>query len=215
MKKILSILLVAVMLLSLCACGSDDSVGEPLPVESSPNFSVGRTSGNTYKNEFLGLTIKVPDDWKFYSDSEILAINNVSKEYHDKDTLALLEQADVVYDMYAFSASGEGSVTITLKKLGSLKEVAGTDTKAKIEADFDMLNETLKNVGYTDIEIAYVKVPVDGNEIDGYTIKANLYGLWCYSTAIVFTRGNYSVDITVTTLTEGGEAEIFDGFDFD
>lgn len=230
MKKIISLLLVAAMLLTLSACSglteddirgeisskdpSSDETEKETEAETEPQFSMGKSTLNSYSSDFIGLTVTLPDDWKFYSDEEILAINNITKDYYEEDALALLEQATLIYDMYATNESNGSSITIILEKLNAL-QIATLNYKATIEAQFDTLRDTLGNMGYSDIEISYKKIAVDGEEIDGFELSANIYGIEYNSTTIMFRRGNYLVNISVNSFVDGEIEALLGGFDFE
>ena len=75
------------MMLSLCSCAtpsdgdaSDESSTKAPAQEDIKNFpskfSFGKNTENTYRSEFLGLTVTTPDGWKLSSDEATPAIQN-------------------------------------------------------------------------------------------------------------------------------------------
>ena len=232
MKKFLSILLVAVMLLSLIACSSadeedirgeittkenetknPDNETEP-ESETEPQFAFGSSTGNRYHSDFLGLTVDLPDEWRFYSDEEILEINNITMDYYDEEAAAIIENATLIYDMYATNEYTGSSTTVILEKLSAL-QIATLNYKATIEAQFDTLRSTFENMGYSDVEMEYKKITVDGEEIDGFDLVAEIMGIKYYSTTLMFRRGSYLISISVNSFEEDGVEKILAGFDFE
>ena len=226
------------MLLSLIACSSADeedirgeittkenetknpdnetdpeSETEP-EAETEPQFAFGSFTGNRYHSDFLGLTVNLADEWRFYSEEEILEINNLTMDYYDEEAAAIIENATLIYDMYAVNEYTGSSTTVILEKLSALQIVA-LDYKTTIEAQFDTLRSTFENMGYSDVEMEYKKITVDGEEIDGFELVADIMGIKYYSTTLMFRRGSYLISISVNSFEEGGTQEILAGFDFE
>ena len=125
MKKILCLLLASLMLLSLCSCfggkDEDEVRGEIVSGdkqntdgEKALKFSLGSVVSNTYNNDFLGLSCTLPSEWTFYSEAEILKINNIAGEFYDEDVKKKLENAKVIYDMYAVIAEKGYNINVNL-----------------------------------------------------------------------------------------------------
>ncbi|HEY9060067.1 MAG TPA: hypothetical protein VIO64_06130 [Pseudobacteroides sp.] len=69
---------------------ADDSTGKKL--------DLGKNEGDTYKNEFFGLSMKLPKDWKVSSDEEKQKVLNAGKEAiagDDKSKQTQLDLADL------------------------------------------------------------------------------------------------------------------------
>lgn len=233
MKKILCALLAILMLASLCACGSNDDTsnirGEIIdgntvpaatnPVETDPpetesTFSFGKTTGNTYQNEFLGISCTLPEDWAFYSDQQILEMNNLTGEFLDEDAAKLMANATIIYDMMASQQTDGSSININLEKLNAL-QLLSLDIKAVLEAQIDIIVPTYENMGYTDVQAVSEKVTVDGKEYDSLRISAKIQGIDFYSTAFSFLKGNYLANVTVSSLVEDNTATYLSYFTID
>ena len=220
MKKILSILLAAVMLFTLSACSgrTENDEGEKAPAQNNAGvvteFSFGKNVGNEYHSDFIGLTVKVPDGWKVSSDEDILEINNINKEIYDEDPEAAVNGADFLYDMYAVNEADGSTVCVILEKIDASEKLK-FNVKAVIESQFESLENSCKELGYTDIELSYKKITVDGRELDGYELSANYFGLVFRTVGLSCVRGDYLVSITVAALGKDGVEDILDGFDFE
>ena len=204
MKKILSLLLATIMLLSLCACGgsTDDVRGETSPQatssEETPEYSFGKASGSSYKNDFLGISCELPEGWVFYTEQQLLEMNNIISEFVDEDALEQLRNASIIYDMYA-SDSNFNSITVNLEKFNAL-QMATLDIKASLEGQKDGIISSYQGMGYQDIQVEYQKVTVDGQEYDGLVIDASIQGVSFYAKAFAFKKGNYLANVTVASV---------------
>ena len=196
MKKILCLILAALTCISLCACGAkevpeDEVRGEIVEggdaagdneaqeggsdSEKEPEFSIGKASGNTYKNDFLGLSCTLPSDWTFYSEEQMLEMNNFTGSYLDETVQEQIKNATIIYDMYAVRGNTGSSISINLEKL-SKAQAAVLDLKDTLEAQISAIKNGYSNMGYTDIEISYQKVKVDGRSLDALLLTAELGG---------------------------------------
>lgn len=90
LKKVISGVLITVLSLSFVACGKSakDEVDKGT-ISSSDKSTVskddkkldaGAVEGREYKNEFFGMTVKLPDNWVIASDEEKQAILDGGKE---------------------------------------------------------------------------------------------------------------------------------------
>lgn len=105
---------------------ADDSAGKKL--------DLGKNEGDTYKNEFFGLSMKLPKDWKVSSDEEKQKVLNAGKEViagDDKSKQAQLDLADLK-SVYLLMVSkigmtnqsyDNGSLMIMAEKLSLLQGV--------------------------------------------------------------------------------------------
>lgn len=234
MKKLFCILLTIAMLLSLCACGKDtakddddnDNIrgtittdptettapGNQQP-DNTPEFSLGKTSGGTYTNDFLGLTFNLPIGWTFYTDEQILAANNLAFSYTDEQIQERLKNAPIIYDMFATDPTTNSSVNVNMEKLTAL-QVIGLDIKKSFESQFSTITTTLENMGCTDIIIQQQKVTVDNVEYDGIVLTAKINNIPLYQAAFAFKRGNYLACVTVCTMQTDTRASLLNAFSF-
>lgn len=227
MKRFLCLFLVLAVMISLVACGGgvtpdetpdESSTEAPSQSESKneaiPPFSLGKNSESSYHSDFLGLTVTLPDGWELYSDEDILEINGISKAMYDEDPEAAVSGASFLYDMYSVNETDGSTVSVILER-GGMSEMLKLDIKSVIESQFDSLRGTCEELGYTDVELSYKKITVDGRELDGYELSANYYGLVFRTVGLSFVRGNYLVSITVGALGEDSVDELLLGFDFE
>ncbi|MBE6810150.1 MAG: hypothetical protein E7521_03720 [Ruminococcaceae bacterium] len=215
MKKLLCLVMAIVMLFSVCGClgrydNVDDIRGEITSEtenstlsqeseDSQPEFSLGKTSNNVYTNEFLGLSCTLPSEWNFYSDEQILELNNITKEYIDEDVSSQLEKATIIYDMYAQNNVDNSNVNVNLERLNPVQAVT-LDLKTALVAQTDAIISTYQNMGYTDVAVNYENITVDGKKFDALRIEAKIQGYDFYGIAFAFIKNSYLANVTVTSL---------------
>jgi len=183
---------------------------EDEPTADKTEFSMGKVVGNTYRNTFLGLECTLPSDWTFYSDEQILELNNIATGYLDEETLEQLQQVDIVYDMSASNAEGS-NVTINLERHNEYI-MTTLDLKSTLESQASTIVTAYENMGYTDIEVEYQKIKVDGVKFDALVLSAEIQGFDFEGVVFCFKKGNYLASVSVTTLGEGNVEKILDCF---
>lgn len=228
MKRVIGLFLTAVLLMGLCGCSGEmemdavrgdiidqnDSQNENQNEEQNdiqndneddsqnkeePEFSLGKTSNNTYNNEFLGIRCTLPAEWSFYTDEEILELNNITEEIVDEDVVERLKEANIIYDMYAANEEDGSNININLEKLNAVQMI-GLDIKQSLEEQTDEIKTAYQNMGFTDINIQYQKIKVSGKEFDGLKISAETQGIDFYSTVFVSKKGQYLANVTLSSL---------------
>lgn len=208
MKKILSLLLIALMVCSLCGCFGDNTTddvrgdinsAEQNSQQSEPEFSLGASANNTYKNDFLGISCTLPSEWVFYTDKQILELNNIVGDLVDEDVAKQLENANTIYDMLATYQDEGSSINVNLEKL-SAAQIINLDIKKTLESQISAIESSYANMGYTDIKTAYQKIKVDGKEFDGLKITAKIQGIDFYVVVFTFRKSNYLANVTVSSL---------------
>lgn len=208
MKKSFCLLLAAIMMISLCGCFGDnknDDVrgeiigGNTIKDEKEPGFSFGKTANNTYNNDFLGISCTLPAEWAFYTDKQILQLNNMVGDYLDEDVAELLEKATIIYDMYALNETEGSNMNINLEKLSAVQMIS-LDIKQTLEAQIDAIKSTYQNMGYTDINVEYQKIKVDGKEFDGLKITAKIQGIDFYASTFAFRKSNYLTNVAICSI---------------
>ena len=154
MKKAACLFLAVIMLTGLCGClaenGTDDVRGNVVSGNNSqnaqePELSLGKTENNTYNNEFLGLSCTLPSDWVFYTDEQILELNNIIGDVLGEEIAQQLKNANVIYDMVASSQTEGSSLNVTLEKLSAVQMI-NLDIKQALEAQFDTMKSSYQNM---------------------------------------------------------------------
>ncbi len=225
MKKLLAILMCAMLLFTLAACGGGDNNGdgndsginannggalsENLGDSSDTNeepvkISRGTITGDAYANEFLGITFTKPSEWNYLSDAEIADTINIGQDALDFGDIekALAEKA-TVYDMAAMDNLYGNSVMVcyenTLVSGGS--EISADDYADILRTNLEnqtALDYTFESEGKAFLGNTEFVRCVFSAETNGVTLKQAYY---------VKTMGKYAVTV-ITTMTNTDIAAI-------
>ena len=209
MKKVFCIILSMLMLLSLFGCTGntdpEDIRGEVSGTtegnqEEKPEFSLGDTTGSTYTNDFLGISCTLPEGWVFYTDEQIKEQNNITENYLDEEVIEQLKKASIVYDMIAKNMTDGSNINVTMEKLNA-DQIEDLNIKDILEAEIDTIKSTYANIGYSDVQVEYQKLTVDGKEFDSLKIQAKFQSLNFSSILFAFPKGDYLANVTVCSLS--------------
>lgn len=220
MKKLFALLLVLVTLLSFAACGTDDDdirgdqTGSPsssATVSSDAAFSAGATSGLTYESKFIGIGCKLNDEWTFYSDEQIRELNNATADLAGDEYKELLENATVIYDMFASHSNQVDNINVNLEKVNPLT-LATLDLEKNFEGMFSTMEDTLENIGYTNVQCETDTVKIDGKDFACMNIVSEISGLKMYQTSIAIKCNGYLASITISTFGENKVSDILENF---
>lgn len=203
MKKLLSLFLILVMVLAFCGCEDEKDVKKKTPstvtTQNDNGFSIGTVDGKTYRNEFLGLSFTIPDGWTFYTQEQILQLNQLTSNMVSEEIAEALENANVVYDMFAQELTTGSSINVVLEKQ-SAEIIETLDIKNALELQVPTIKATYTGIGYTDINTEYQKVTLDGKEFDALYLTAKLNGTDMYCYAICYKITSRLVNVTVCTM---------------
>lgn len=211
MKKLLCLILVMILVATaFSGCKATEVRGEISSGEET-EFGIGKAEGNTYKNDFLGLSCTLPEEWSFYSDAQIAELNGVAQEYVDKDVAEALKNAQIIYDMYASNSIDFSSVNINLEKLSGAQTVA-MSVKEALEGQLLAIKASFGNMGYENVSVEYATVTVDGKTFDGIELSAEIDGTDFYEKIFSFKKGGYMANVTIAVLGEDKTEEILKYF---
>ena len=231
MKKIISLLLVLVMAISISACSGEKSekttpekptvettqepteviTQEPIEaVESAKEFSLGTVNGNVYTNEFIGIEFTADSDWKYKTDEEIAEANKIAKDFVSDDFAEALKDADIVYAMSAGSEYGD-NVNINMEKIPAVTSRLVSIPQV-YQTVVSEMETAYKNMGATSFDYTIEKVLVDGRNMDGMKIKAEIQGIALHQICFSKICGDYMVSVTISASSESEAKEILNKF---
>ncbi|MBQ3527231.1 MAG: hypothetical protein IJA52_01555 [Clostridia bacterium] len=235
MKRIIAIILAALMLVSFASCKASNGTGDDTTIneetkaeagkdnnkndvettekeeEKAPEFALGTYSEGAYENKYLGLGCKLSGDWSFYSEEQIKNLNNVTADVAGEDYQKLMEEASVVTDMYAIHSNGLDSINVNFEKIGLVNALT-YDAKKTFEASSDMLKSAFANMGYENISSEITKVEFVGKEYTALRTTATISGIDMYQVIVADVRGAHVFNITFTTFYEDSTDKLLETF---
>lgn len=231
MKKLLAILLAAVMLFSFAACGKTDNSGvkEQLgsgsladkdanvnenndadveeTTEKKIEVSRGSLTGNTYTNEFVGFRFNAPADWKYMSDAEMAEAVQIGVNASDYSNFkGTLDKIGTIYDAIATDEYGN-SVMVCYENT----ETTGDCTVNAMEYH-EILKKQLESqtaLNYT--YQTYKTVVINGTSFIQGIFKVESNGTEIDQFYLIRISENYAVTImcSLTTYTEAEMLAMF------
>ena len=138
-RKIFSIVLIAIIMLSVTGCGK--------LAKKDAEISLGSWDGNLYTNEFLGLTYEKPEDWTRHSDEQIKEIMDIGLELTDASEISkkLAEITSVTY-MMTSSTVGTNFILMSEKQISDVSVEDYAEALKRGLADQTIVNYQLSDI---------------------------------------------------------------------
>ena len=208
----IALLLAAVLVLGLSACGSTNSdvhgtvenaestvqPTETVAEEADGDFDIGTSNGSVYKNEFLGITAEFGSEWHLYSDEECKKLNEQVLGTLSDDYAQQMKNADYFYDMMATIEETGCSVNVVLQNMGL--QAAFANITESLKQGCEGLKTSYESTGYTDVSYEIIKTQFLGEEREGTKIVSKINGVDFYTKQVFYMKGKYAVSVTVCAL---------------
>ncbi len=194
----------------------DETAGEEVAEdadteESDDEFSLGKTDGLVYENAFIGLGCTLPSDWSFYTDEEIMELNNYTADFMGEEYEEMVKNAQIVYDMYAVDGTDMNSINVTLEKIDN-RMLAGIDV-ADIYAQNKSAFETMyTSMGCSNVLVNQVTIDIEGEEFAGIEISAEINGYTLYQKCFGVKCNGYLASLAITTYGDISPDDILANF---
>ena len=222
MKKILAFILALMMVLSLSACSEEPEqeeigLGEPVTEEPAsqpeepeeepaeePEVEAkrGKAENGVYTNEAFGVTFNAGEEWYFYSDEEIAATYGITAEQMFTEEYAqIVEEASLIYDMYAINANTSATVNVNYENLG-LVYGSVFDEKAYLEIAKTQLETQLSASGIALSKNEISSVLIDGEEVPALEVTIDYSGILIHEVVVCKKTGQWMGSITIASMDE-------------
>ena len=225
MKKIIALLLAALMMFMLVSCGDDTNVRGELggndatnsdaaaseSTDSETDLELGSSSNNTYENKFLGIGCKLDSNWTFLSDAEIREANNLTQDLLDDELAEQLENASVIYDMQATKADSSANIVLNIEKIGSLSGALMSEEEYA-NSTLDGLKSGLESAGLSNIEASVTSVTFAGKEHAAIVVIGEAYGVKVYEKIVCFKKGKYVAAVAFASYNDDTTDEMLSYF---
>ena len=170
MKKI-KILLVAMMLFSLVACGKAKNPSENvINSGNKAEFSMGEWKNNVYTNEFLNMKFNLPEGWNYASDEEIVQLMNLGSDILSGDKKYTDEVAKLTSAYYFFASDPNSGSSVSLftekPMIGVTMDYYLSQVKSQLEAVTEIKYEIGENSKQTIAGKEYTTLRVTAPEYE-------------------------------------------------
>ncbi len=179
--------------------------------ETTDAFELGTTDGLVYENAFIGLGCTLPSEWTFYSDEEIMELNNYTADVMGEEYEELMKDAQIVYDMYAVDATGMNSINVSLEKIDN-RMLAGVDVADIYAQNAAMFVEMYTSMGCTNVVAEPTTFDIGGEEFDGIEISADISGYTLYQKCFGVKCNGYLASIAITAYDSDVTGDIVSNF---
>lgn len=228
MKKIVCILLAAVMVLMMASCGAprktepaDTDAGkteaeaqtneeaaaaeEPAKEEEAKaGDMLGEKNGNSYVNKALGIRVDFPETWSLLDDEQTAQVFGVAMESFTDEALAeQLQKSGTLYDMYAMALDQSGdNVNITLEDLGVIYGIVIDEAKY-IELAEKQLITSFEQMGMTNVQLEKGSYSFAGQDRTSVLLTATYSGTPIYERMVLIKTGSYMSMVTAFSMDAG------------
>ncbi len=220
MKKLITLLMVAVLTLSFSACGMLADVANDVEVAPSggsetpaieKTFSLGTVEGSIYTNEFAGIRFTAPAGWTYADEAEIKEMNQATAEMAGEDYEELMKEAQVIYDMFVAEDATMNNVNINFEKVDAA-QLAALDIASNYETLFSTIESSFENMGFTGVGYEIKKVTVAGRTLDAMYITADFESIKMHQCSFSIKCNGYLASVSVTSDSEAGLNNILSYF---
>lgn len=222
MKRLISLLLAVLLLCQFCACTAMKKEKENEKIEQEETKKteteqkeeesfLGTRSGRKYESTYIGLGCKLTSDWTYYNDEELSELSGVVLDRLDGDYRVLMENATVIYDMYALHSDGYSSISINMEKV-SAAQLKNIDIKSNLELLMPTLTDLYEELGYENTQCSLDSVTIDGEKFYCVRMSADTYGVKIHQLLIQIPCKNHMASMTVTSYLEDLTLDYLDYF---
>ena len=227
-QKLAALLLAAALLFALTACGKKDVSGavtaapetaetpaeapaeEPAeapaeePVEApaeepaESELQIGGVNGGVYQNAYFGFACELDDNWLYYSEEQILEVNQATAEVLEGSGLeAYLDNASSFTDMFAQKADGS-VINVNIENLGYVYG-ATLSEEDYVEISADKLVDALEAQGMENITTTAGSVNFAGGTHAALRVRMEYQGISAYELIVCKKVGSYMGCVAICT----------------
>lgn len=161
------------------------------------NGLFGSVSAGIYTNDTLSIGCKIGDDWTYYTEEEIMELNQTTLEILSDPDVAMVDPDDVetlnFIDMYASSADASANVNVGITRLSVIEAYTLTEEEI-VAASLEQSISSYETMGFSDCVGAVEVCSFLGKEYPAMKMEATLYDTPIYLTQVYIKEGrNFGV----------------------
>lgn len=204
-----------IMMVSLVACSDSDSKEnnqegqvsiEKAQEESTveiieKEFELGQIENLVYENKFIGIGYAIESNWRFYNEEEIMELNNYTMDVAGEEYKEIVQEAALIYDMYAISDNQLDNININLEKMDN-SIIDNLVVEDSLKNTIPILLDTYNNIGYSNVQGELDKISIENEKFTCLKLTGEINGLQMYQKIIPIKCNGYLANITITTYEE-------------
>lgn len=207
MRKVKNLSVVLLVLVLVAALLPHDALSGAAPVPL-----LGEVSESTYWNDQLSIGFELASsDWYFYSEEEILEVNQIAGDMLGDDFQKALDSLNNYTAMFAGNSVTGENVNITVEKLSGLNALIISE-ESYMQLGVKGLEEALKQMGVEDFTSSSEDFTIDGETHPGSRITYTLQGVPIYQIVVIIKTDGKMLNLTVTTMQADACDDILKGF---
>ena len=167
----------------------------PAEEEEEDSFQRGVIDGDTYRNEFFGITFTLPEDHQFATDEELAQVASVTQDMLENEAvLEALDSGRVIYDMYEYGYDGQNT-NIAIEKVNAMAGALISEDKYR-EVCLSKIDEQLAGTGMELVEHAETTQMVGSTEHPAVTLTLTYEDRTIYEKLVFIKGGSYFALVT-------------------
>jgi hypothetical protein len=174
---------------------------------------LGILEGDTYTNEFLGLSFTAGSGWVFANSAEMAQMLGMSPDAFAPENFdRTVSTAGVAMVMYAASGDGLANVNIVLEDL--VRSNAQDITEEQyVQLTKDIVVGTLENAGAENLAYENGEILFAGTAHHAIALQGTIAGLDVYEAQVYIKCGSYMACVTVASYGENHVEEVLAWFE--
>lgn len=200
MKKITAFLMCILMVLSLTACGNEDTTTTTVPAASEEiviptEFEFGSAYGTSYSNPTMGIGISLPSEFVITSNAELAKLNSFDEELMTTNLPEAMENTLRAYIFVAMDDAGNYmNIIVENLKISGKTFITGLEY---FENNTEDTKKDYEDMEAVDVTLTPSEVYIAGTRYDVELISYTLGGVSCTDTRIAFPAGNFMAVMTL------------------
>jgi hypothetical protein len=177
----------------------------PSATEEKSAGLLGEVQGDTYVNEALGFTAKIPEGWQVATQEEMDALYGISTEYTEETTGLKANSQAYIFYCSKYGIGNEAinpNVNITLSNQSDMLSVV--ESEDAFYAFLEAYRPIISNLyGGSDVELTGdIAVTINGKEYSVIHISGEMNGTHLWQDQYFTGTGDYAIIITETYYNE-------------
>lgn len=207
MRKVNNLFVILLVLVLLAALMPQNALSGAVPVPM-----LGSVSDSTYWNETLSIGYVLPDsDWYFYSDDEILEVNQIAGDMLSEDFQKALDSLNSYTAMFAGNSVTGENINITVENLSGLNALLVSE-ESYMQIGIKGLEEALKQMDVEDFVCSSGEFAIGDETHPISRVSYTLQGVHFAQALVTIKSGSKMLTITVTAFQPDACDGILEGF---